>query len=54
MSRDQPQEQGRHKQDMHHVQPRDDELAWELTGEGEELSPGSNYRDRPDKTVDEP
>ena len=42
MSRDQPKEQCRHQQDVHHVEPRDDELAGELTGEGEELRPGSN------------
>ena len=51
--RDQPQEQGRDQQDVHHVQPRDDELAGELTGKDEELGPGSDRQDRADQTVDE-
>ena len=44
---------------MHHVEPRDDELAWELTGEDEELAqvpitgierirPSTNRRPVPD------
>ena len=45
MSRDQPEEQCRHEQDVHHVEPGDDELTGELTGECEELRPGTDYRD---------
>jgi hypothetical protein len=53
VSGDQPKDDRRKQQDVHHVEPRDDQLAGELAAEDEELGPGSDQRDRPDQTVNE-
>ena len=52
--RDQPEDDGRDQQDVHHVEPGDDQVAGELAAEDEELGPGADQRDGPDQAVDEP